>query len=79
MAQGFQQTAGLDYTETFSIVVKQPTVKLVISLALHFGWNIQQLDVSNAYLHGTIQENVYLKQPQCFVKFSISHTCVQVT
>lgn len=49
VAQGFQQTAGLDYTETFSPIVKQSTVK--------------QLGVSNAFLHGTIQENVYLKQP----------------
>lgn len=41
VAQGFQQTEGLDYNETFSPVIKQPTIRLVLSLALHFEWDIR--------------------------------------
>lgn len=76
VAQGFQQTAGVDYTKTFTQVVKQQTIRLVLSLALHHGWSIKQLDVSNAFLHGKIQEQVYLKQPQGYVNQTFpSHVC----
>lgn len=67
MAQGFQQTEGVDYSKTFSPVVKQPTVRVVLYPALHFGWTIRQLDISNAFLHGTLQEKVYMRQPQGYV------------
>lgn len=67
VAQGFQQTEGVDYSETFSPVIKQPTVRVVFSLALHFGGSIRQLDISNAFLHGTLQDRVYVRQPQGYV------------
>lgn len=73
VAQGFQQTEGVDYTETFSPVIKQPTVRVVLSIAPHFGWDSTQLDVSNAFLHGTIQEQVYLKQPLGYVNEHFPH------
>lgn len=60
VAQGFQQTEGVDYSETFSPVVKQPTIRVVLSLAIHFNWPIKQLGVSNAFLHGYLQEQVFL-------------------
>ena len=62
----FNQREGLDYKETFSPVVKQPTVRIVISLSVQYDCEIKQLDVSNAFLHGHLQEQVFMQQPQGF-------------
>jgi hypothetical protein len=65
--RGFTQRPRVDYDETFSPVVKFATVNAVLSLAISRDWVIHQLDVKNAFLHGTLTETVYCSQPIGFV------------
>jgi hypothetical protein len=67
VAKGFHQQEGIDYFETYSPVVKPITIRTVLSLAISAGWYIKQVDVSNAFLHGHLQETVYMSQPPVFV------------
>jgi histone deacetylase 1/2 len=68
--RGFTQRPGVDYDETFNLVVKPATVRTVLSLALSQSWPMHQLDVKNAFLHGTLTEIVYCSQPAGFVDSS---------
>jgi hypothetical protein len=63
VAKDFHQQHGVDYEETFSPVIKPLTVRLILSLAVAQNWPLRQLDVKNAFLHGTLKEEVYMAQP----------------
>jgi len=76
VAQGFEQKDGIDYNDTFSPVVKASTIRAILALAVHFQWPTRQLNVSNAFLHGTLEEEVIMEQPQGFIDSRFpEHVC----
>ncbi|XP_021727699.1 uncharacterized protein LOC110694843 [Chenopodium quinoa] len=67
VCDGRSQIEGVDCDETFIPVVKPATIRTVLSLAMARKWSIHQLDVKNAFLHGELNECVYMHQPPGFV------------
>ncbi|XP_020547595.1 uncharacterized protein LOC105155865 [Sesamum indicum] len=60
VAKGFNQIEGIDYTESFSPMTKAVIVRLFFTLAAACGWALEQLDVNNAFLHGYLEEDIYM-------------------
>ena len=73
VAQGFSQKFGTDYDETFCPVVRQESLRALIALCVHNDLQIHQIDVTTAFLNGKLEEEVYMKQPEDFIKRGEEH------
>ena len=67
VARGFTQVYVIDYTETFSPIVRLNFVRVLLSLAVNQACSLHQLDVSNAFLYGDLEEQVFMEQPPLYV------------
>ncbi|KAM2195645.1 hypothetical protein ACFX1R_029623 [Malus domestica] len=63
VARGFTQIFDVDYKETFVLVAKMNSVRVLISVAVNKGWPMYQMYVKNAFLHGDLEEEVYMRLP----------------
>lgn len=77
VVSGFRQRAGVDFTDTFAPIVKSGMIRTVLQLAVSRVWTVHQLEVSNAFLHGHLAEQVYCQQPIGFVDAAHpDHVCL---
>jgi hypothetical protein len=68
VAQGFTQTYGFDYKETFSPVARYESLRTILARAALDNWEIKTLDVKTAYLYRFLDEEIYMEQPEGFIE-----------
>ena len=61
MACGFMQAEGIDYSETYSPIVRFESIRLMLAAAVSEGMHMEQLDVTTAFLYANLEEEVYLE------------------
>ena len=74
--RGLSQKEGVDYDDIFAPMARYATIRSIIALFATQGWNLHQMDVKIAFLHGAIKEEVYVEQPLGFkVQYRDTHVC----
>ncbi|GJU53663.1 ribonuclease H-like domain, reverse transcriptase, RNA-dependent DNA polymerase [Tanacetum coccineum] len=68
VAKGYIQQHGIDFEEVFAPVARMETIRLLLAIAANNKWEVHHLDVKSAFLHGDLKEEVYVTQPEGFVK-----------
>ena len=64
VAKGFAQCPGIDYTESFAPVAQMESMRAILHIGASLDWEIHQLDIKTAFLHGDLEEEVYMEQPE---------------
>ena len=68
VAKGYSQKFGIDYEEIYAPVARFDSIRILIAIAAQLNWNLHHLDVKSAFLNGVIKEDLYVMQPEGFVK-----------
>lgn len=60
----------------YLLVVKPTNIRVILTLALTYEWQIRQIDINNVFLNSELKEKVYMQQPLAFVNFNLSLVCM---
>ena len=64
VARGYSQKQGIDYDDIYSPVVRHTSIRVVLALVAHMDLELEQMDVKTAFLHGNLEEKIFLEQPK---------------
>ena len=67
VSKGYSQISGIDFNDVFSIVVKHSYIRILLSIVALLDYELEKLDVKTAFLHGELEEDIYMDQPEGFV------------
>ena len=67
VVKGFRQKKGIDYSEIFSPIVKMSIIRLVLGMLATKNLHLEQLDMKTTFLHGDLEEDIYMSQPEGFI------------
>ena len=76
VAQGFNQEEGIDYEETFALVARLDSIRMLLAYTCYKDFILYQMDVKSAFLNGHILEEVYVAQHPWFSKSFVSGLCL---
>jgi len=68
VVKGYAQKEGIDFNEIFSPVVRLTTIRVVLAMCAIFDFHLEHLDVKIAFLHGELEEEIYMLQPEGFAE-----------
>jgi hypothetical protein len=76
VAKGYSQREGMDFNEVFSPVVRHSSIRVLLAMVALYDLELEQLDVKTAFLHGELEETIYMHQPEGFiVEGKEDHVC----
>src|SRR5882672_11410593 len=64
VAKGYSQVEGVDYTDTYALVSWMESMCMILHIGASLDWEMCQLDVKRAFLHGDLKEEIYMHQPE---------------
>jgi len=70
VVRGCNQKEGIDFNEVLSPVVHHTSIRVLLALVALFDLELEQLDVKTAFLHGELEEEIYIKQSKGFIVHS---------
>jgi hypothetical protein len=73
VAKAYSQVHGVDYHDTFSLVVKITSIQMLMALVVANDFDVHQMDVKTTFLNGYLQETIYMEQPQGFIHLGTHH------
>jgi hypothetical protein len=75
VAKGYSQVEGLNFDETYALVARLESIRILLAYATYHGFKLYQMDVKSAFLNGPVKEEIYVEQPPSF-EDSILHMCI---